>query len=91
VELVELNTLTIGSPHHRQGGAHVLEPDQFANQRPFDCRFALEREAQFDEERLDGFEVVDNDENVVHPFDRHILPSLKLTGGDSLFCFPLGA
>jgi hypothetical protein len=27
-------------------------------------------------ERLDGFEIVDNDEDVVHPFKRHILPSL---------------
>jgi hypothetical protein len=25
---------------------------------------------------LGGFEIVDNDEDVVHPFKRHVLPSL---------------
>src|SRR5216684_1835078 len=65
-----------GSPHHREGGPDILEPDQAPDQRPFDCRLALELEAQFDEERLGGFEIVDNDEDVVHPFKRHILPSL---------------
>src|SRR5438309_688916 len=74
VELVQLNTLPIGSPQHREGGPDILEPDQAPYQRPFDCRLALELEAQFDEERLDGFEIVDNDENVVHPFNRHIFP-----------------
>jgi hypothetical protein len=68
VELVQLNALTIGSPHHREGGPDILEPDQAPDRRPFDCRLALQLEAQFDEERLDGFEVVDNDEDVVHPF-----------------------
>jgi hypothetical protein len=47
-----------------------------ADQRPFDCRLALELEVQFDEERLGGFEIIDNDEDVVHPFQRHILPFL---------------
>ena len=76
MELVQLNALPIGSPHHREGGPDILEPDQAPDQRPFDCRLALELEAQFDEERLGGFEIVDNDEDVVHPFKRHILPSL---------------
>jgi hypothetical protein len=52
VELVQLNALPIGSPHHREGGPDILEPDQSADQGPFDCRFALELEAKFDEERL---------------------------------------
>jgi hypothetical protein len=34
---------------------------------PFDCRLALELEAQFEEERPGGFEIVDNDEDVVRP------------------------
>src|SRR5881275_1662826 len=66
----------ISSPHHREGGPDILEPDQAPDRRPFDCGLALELEAQFDEERLDGFEIVDNDEDVVHPLKRHILPSL---------------
>src|SRR5262249_37482907 len=30
---------------------------------------------QFDKERLDSFEIVDNDEDVVHPFKHHVPPS----------------
>ncbi len=65
VELVQLNALPVGSPHHREGGPHIFEPDQSPDQRPFDCRFALKLESQFDEERLGGFEIVHNDEDVV--------------------------
>src|SRR5688500_16372150 len=72
VELVELDaTVTIGRPHHREGGPDILEPDQAADQRPFDGRLAFELEAQLDEERLDGFEIGDDEKNVVHPLDRH--------------------
>jgi hypothetical protein len=76
VELVELNSLAIGSPQHRERGPDIREPDQAADQRSFDCRFSLELQAQFDEERLDGFEIVDNDEDVVHPLKCHTLSSL---------------
>ena len=76
VELVQLNALPVGSPHHREGGPDILEPDQLPDQGPFDRLLALKREAQFDKERLSSFEIVDNDEDVVHPFKRHILPSL---------------
>src|SRR5947207_2108464 len=53
-----------GGPQHREGGPDILEPDQARNQRPFDGLLALEREAQLDEERLGGFEIVDDDEDV---------------------------
>src|SRR6266545_6587566 len=66
----------VGSLIGLKGGPDILEPDQAPDQRPFDCRLALKLEAQFDEERLGGFEIVDNDEDVVHPFKRHSLPSL---------------
>jgi len=73
MKLVQLDaSVTIGSPHHRDGGPDILEPDQAPDQRPFDCRLALELEAQFDEERLGGFEIVDNDEDVVHSLKRHV-------------------
>src|SRR4051794_21052937 len=71
VELVQFNALPIGSPHHREGGPYILEPDQAPDQRPFDGRLPLELEAQFDEERLDGFEIVHHDEDVVHPLNGH--------------------
>jgi hypothetical protein len=74
---IQLDALPVGSAHHRERGPDIFEADQATDRRPFDCRFALEREAQFDEECLDGFEIVDNDEDVVHPFNRqYFLPSL---------------
>jgi hypothetical protein len=44
VELVQLDALAIGSPHYREGGPDILEPDQAPDRRPFDCRLALELE-----------------------------------------------
>jgi hypothetical protein len=76
VKLVQLNTLPIGSSQHCDGSPNILEPDQASDSRPFDYRLALEPEAQFDEESLNRFEIVDNDENVVHAFNRHIFLSL---------------
>src|SRR4029079_11051470 len=76
VDLVQLNALPVGSPHHREGGPDILEPDQLPDQGPFDGLLALKLEAQFDKDRLSNFEIVDNDEDVVHPFKRHIRPSL---------------
>lgn len=56
VELVELDPLAIGGAQHRDGRADILvEPNQFADLRPFDGRFAFEREAECEEERLYGF------------------------------------
>src|SRR5207302_9134281 len=73
VELVELDaTMAVRGPHQREGGANVLEPDQDADRRSLDLRLAFELEAEFDEERLGRLEVVVNDENVVHPLNRHI-------------------
>src|ERR1700716_3419233 len=73
VELVELDaTVAVRGPHQREGGANVLEPDHAVDRRSLDMRLAFELEAEFDEERLGRLEVVDNDENVVHPLNRHI-------------------
>ena len=44
----------------------------------------LEPKAEFDEKRLNGFQVIDNDENVVHPFKRHGLSSLASSSTQSL-------
>lgn len=75
MELVQLDTtVTIRRPQHRKGGPDILEPDETADQRPLDSLLAFKLEAQLEEERLDGFEIVDNDEDVVHPLDRHVFP-----------------
>jgi hypothetical protein len=51
VERVQLDaTLTIGRPHHREGGPDILEPDQAAGERPFDGRLAFELEAQLEDQ-----------------------------------------
>src|SRR2546430_4229468 len=73
VELVELDAaVAVRGPQEREGGANVLESDQAVDRRSLDLRLAFELEAEFDEERLGRLEVVDNDENVVHPPNRHI-------------------
>jgi hypothetical protein len=50
-----------------------LRPIRLPTEGPSTVVSPLELEAQFDEERLGGFEIVDNDEDVVHPFKRHII------------------
>ena len=81
VELVELDaTVAVRGPHEREGGANVLEPDQAVDRRSLDLRLAFELEAEFDEERLGRLEVVDNDQNVVHPLNRHS-PEHMVVGG----------
>ena len=52
-----------------------LSPISLPTKGPYG-RLALKLEAQVDEEGLGGFEIVDNDEDVVHPFEHHILPFL---------------
>jgi hypothetical protein len=76
VELVQLDTLPIGSPHHRECGSNVFESDQASNQRAFNRRLALELEPQFGKERFHCFEIVDNDEDVVHSFNCHVFQSV---------------
>src|SRR6266540_5428506 len=77
VELVELDaTVAVRGPHQREGGANILEPDQAVDRRSLDLRLAFELEAEFDEERLGRLEVIDNDENVVHALNRHVLTLL---------------
>ena len=73
VELVELDaTVAVRGPHQREGGANVLEPDQAVDRRSLDRRLAFQLHTEFGEERFGSLEVVDNDENVVHPLNRHI-------------------
>ena len=74
VKFIQLDALAVGRAQHRQRRADILESDQLADVGSFDRRLALELEAKFDEERLHCFEIVDHDEDVVHPFDRHRLP-----------------
>jgi len=77
VELVELDaTVAVRGPHQREGGANILEPDQAVDRRSLDLRLAFDLQAEFDEEGLGRLEVVDNDQNVVHALNRHVLTVL---------------
>src|SRR5207247_2886502 len=53
----------------------VVEPDDAANPRPLDLRLAFQLHTEFGEERFCSLEVVDDDENVVHSLNRHIVVS----------------
>jgi hypothetical protein len=71
VELRQLNpAVAVRGPHHGDVGTDVVEPDGAVRPRPLHLRFAFQLHTEFGEERLGSLEVVDNDENVVHP-NRH--------------------
>jgi hypothetical protein len=50
-----------------QAGKDVLDPTSL------DCRLALQLLTKFDKQRGSSLEVVDNNADVVHPLDRHVL------------------
>ena len=53
-------------------GPDVVEPDDAVHHTGRRRRLAFQLHAEFGEERFGTLEVVDNDENVVHPLNRHI-------------------
>jgi hypothetical protein len=73
VELRQLDSaVAVRGPHHRDVGTDVAEPDGLVHRRPLDRRLPFQLHTEFGEERLGSLEVVDNDEDVVHPLNRHI-------------------
>src|SRR3712207_6334268 len=74
VELRQLNpAVAVRGPHHGDVGADVVEPDDAVHPTPLDRRLAFQLHTEFGEERFGSLKVVDNDENVVHPLNRHVL------------------
>src|SRR5216110_3677321 len=72
VELRQLNpAVAVRGPHHGDVGTDVVEPDDAVHPTPLDRRLAFQLHTEFGEERFGSLEVVDNDENVVHPLKRH--------------------
>src|SRR5213594_915309 len=68
VELRQLNpAVAVRGPHHGDVGTDVVEPDDAVHPTPLDRRLAFQLHTEFGEERFGSLEVVDNDENVVHP------------------------
>ena len=73
VELRQLDpAVAVRGPHHGDVGADAVEPDDPVHPGPLVRRLALQLHAELGEERLRGLEVVDDDEDVVHPLDRHV-------------------
>ncbi len=63
--------VAVRGPHHGDVRTDVVEPDD-ANPTPLDRRLAFQLHTEFGEGRFGSLEVVDNDENVVHPLNRNI-------------------
>ena len=61
-----------GGPHRGDVGTDVVEPNHLANPRPLDLGLAFQLHAQLGEEPLGSLKIFDNDENVVHPLNRHV-------------------
>ena len=73
VEPRELNpAAAVRGPHQGDVGTDVVEPDDAVHPTPLDRRLAFQIHAEFGEERFASLDVFDNDENVVHPLNRHI-------------------
>ena len=84
VELRQLNpAVAVRGPHHGDVGTDVVEPDDAVHPGPLDRRLAFQLHTEFGEERFGSLEVVDNDENVVHPLNRHLARSI---GSDPKRC-----
>ena len=63
--------VAVRGPQHRDVLPDVVDPDDTLHPPPLDRSLALQLHAELDEERDDGVEVLDDDEDVVHPLDRH--------------------
>src|SRR5437763_2591702 len=68
VELPQLNpAVAVRGPHHGDVGTDAVEPDDAVHPTPLDRHLAFQLQTEFGEERFGSLEVVDNDEDVVHP------------------------
>ena len=65
--------MAIRGPHHGDVGTDVVEPDDAVHPTPLDLRLAFQLHTEFGEERFGSLEVLDNDENVVHPLNHGVL------------------
>ena len=83
VELVQLDPpVAVRGPHRGDGGSDAVEPDEAVDRLALDDRLALELQPKFGEESFDSIEVVDNDEDVVHPQNGHC-PTIGRAGAQT--------
>src|SRR5262245_46065147 len=76
VELVQLDpSVAVPSAHQRESSTDVLKANETIYRGALDGRLTLQLHTKLEKERLRSLKVVHHDEDVVHPFKRHILPS----------------
>ena len=64
--------MAVLAPRHCDVLSDGVEADDAVHPTPLDWRLALELHTKFNKERGGSLEVVDNDEDVIHPHKRHI-------------------
>ena len=68
MELVQLDPpVAVRGPHRGDGGSDAVEPDEAVDRLSLDDRLALKLQTKFGKERDGSLEVVDNEEDIVHP------------------------
>jgi hypothetical protein len=67
--------VAVRGPHDGDVRSDAVQPDELVHPFTLDCCLALQLHTEFDEERNSSRKVVDNDEDVVHPFDHSGSPS----------------
>jgi hypothetical protein len=73
VELRQLDpAVAVRGAHHGDVATDAVEPDDLVHPTPLDRRLALQLHAELGEEPLGGLEVFDDDQDVVHPLERHV-------------------
>src|SRR5215212_9509559 len=72
VELVQLDpSVAVRSAHQREGSTDVVKADETIDRGAFDGRLTLQLHTELDKERLRSLKVVNHDEDIVHPPNRH--------------------
>src|SRR5438067_12621374 len=87
VELPQLNpAVAVRGPQRGDVGTDAVEPDDAVHPTPLDCCLAFQLHTEFGVECFGSLEIIDNDENVVHPLNRHRSPHYSLR--DTHFVLP---
>ena len=76
------SSVAVRSLHDRKVRPYALEPHDAVHPATFGRPLALQLQSQLDEELRRGCEVVDDDTDVLHPLDSHVLDGTPVSKGD---------
>jgi len=71
--------VAVRGPHQSDVDLDAFEPVEAIHPGAFDRHLAFERHAEGGEEGNGGWEIIDDDADMIHPLDRHD-PSLARSG-----------